>query len=82
MDGYGKDEGSQSLSAGNTIYLQMSFFWMCTDEVHSVYCQNIDYMNSFIAAQILHFLLNATTIHYAFSSVTNLFSVLWFPEEC
>lgn len=37
-------------------------------------------MDSFIAVQILHILLNATMIHYAFSSVTNLLSVYGFQK--
>lgn len=58
------------------------FYCMCTDEVQCVHYQNIDYMGSFLAVQILHLLFNATMINYVFFSVTNLLLVLWFPEEC
>lgn len=34
--------------------------------MHHVYCQNVDYMDSFIAIQILYLLLNAKLIYYAF----------------
>lgn len=31
-----------------------------------MYCQNVDYMDSFITIQILHLLRNAKLIYYAF----------------
>lgn len=54
---------------------------MYTDEVHCVHYQNIDYIGSFLAVHILHLLLNATMIHYAFFSVTNLLLVYGFQKN-